>query len=352
MRPFSFDRKAEMSRLTRSIRAALVAGVALLCSAGANAQSSTLYGVLDASGAHVKPVGGKGVYLLDNGDLQRSFLGFRGAEDLGGGLRAVYKLEAYVRIDNGEVGRNATDTFFSRESSLGLSGAFGTTLIGRTISPLYLTTINFNPFGEAFGFSPSTRQYFGSGGVMLGDTRWNNSINYTNSSTDAPLRVNLAASLANLNGTPQPGHNYGASISYITGPFAVAVAAERIRNSGQGLPAGFDRQKSFQLDATYDFKILRVYGQVGRVKTEANSDLQTILYQLGAAVPIGNGLLMASYGRSHMKASLSGTTDRSSALGYDYFLSKNTDIYVAALYEKLSFVSSGNSLAGGVRIRF
>jgi predicted porin len=341
-----------MPRLTRSIHATLAAGVALLCSVGAQAQSSTLYGVLDASGAHVKPVGGKGAYYLDNGDLQRSFLGFRGAEDLGGGLRAVYKLEAYVRLDNGEVGRNSTDPFFSRESSVGLSGAFGTTVIGRTISPLYLTTINFNPFGEAFGFSPSTRQYFGSGGVMLGDTRWSNSVNYTNSASDAPLRINVAANLVDLNSTSRLGHNYGASISYITGPFAVAIAAERIRNSGQALPAGFDRQKAFQLDATYDFKFLRVYGQLGRVKTEANSDVQTVLYQLGAAVPIGNGLIMASYGRSHMKAALSGTTDRSSALGYDYFLSKNTDVYVAALYEKVSFVTSGNSLAGGVRIRF
>ncbi|HEY4956953.1 MAG TPA: porin [Caldimonas sp.] len=341
-----------MLRLTRSIRAALVAGVALLCSAGANAQSATLYGVLDASGAHVKPVGGQGAYFLDSGDLTRSFIGFRGAEDLGGGLRAVYKLESYVRLDIGTVGRSASDTFFSRESSVGLSGAFGTTVLGRTASPLWLTTINFNPFGEAAGFSPSARQYFGGGGAMLGDTRWNNSINYANSSTDAPLRINVAANLANLNGMPQLGHNYGGSVAYITGPFAVAAAVERIRNSGQALPAGFDRQKAFQLDATYDFKILRVYGQVGRVKTEANEDLQTILYQLGAAVPIGNGLVMASYGRSHMKGRLSGTTDRSSALGYDYFLSKNTDIYVAALYEKLSFVSSGNSVAGGVRIRF
>jgi predicted porin len=349
----SSARKAEMSRLTRSICAAPVAAAALLCGAGACAQSATLYGMLDASGAHVKPVGGPAVYLLDSGDMQRSFFGVRGSEDLGGGLRAVFKLESYVRVNLGAVGRSDSDTFFSRESSVGLSGAFGTTVLGRTVSPLYLTTINFNPFGEGFGFSPSTRQYFGSGGgVMLGDTRWSNSINYTNSSTDAPLRINVAANLISPGGTPQPGHNYGGSVSYITGPFAATVAIERIRNSSQALPPGFERQNAVQLGVTYDFKILRVYGQLGRVKTEADTDLQTVLYQLGAAIPIGNGLVMASYGRSHMKAALTATTDRSSALGYDYFLSKNTDIYVAALYEKLSFVSSGNTIAGGVRVRF
>ena len=46
------------------------------------------------------------------------------------------------------------------------------------------------------------------------------------------------------------------------------------------------------------------------------------------------------------------TTNQIMSIGYDYFLSKSTDIYVAALYEKLSFVSSGNSIAGGVRVKF
>lgn len=341
-----------MSRLTRLTCAAFLASAALLASVGASAQNAILYGLLDASGAHVKPVGGQGVYLLDSGDLQRSFLGFRGSEDLGGGLRAVFKLESYVRVNIGAAGRSDSDTFFSRESSVGLSGAFGTTVLGRTVSPLYLTTIYFNPFGEGFGFSPSTRQYFGSAGAMLGDSRWNNSLNYTNSSTDAPLRINVAANFANPNVTPKPGHNYGGSVSYITGPFALALAGESIRNSAQPLPSGFDRQKAFQLGATYDFKFLRVYGQVGRVKTEADADVQTILYQLGAAVPIGTGLIMASYGRSHMKSTLLATTDRTTSIGYDHFLSRNTDIYVAALYEKLSFTTSGNSVAGGVRVRF
>jgi predicted porin len=341
-----------MSRMVRSICAAVYAACVLLCSTGASAQSATLYGLMDVSAARVKPVGGEATEQLDSGDMQRSFLGFRGSEDLGGGLRAVFKLESYVRVNIGAIGRNDTDTFFSRESSVGLAGAFGTTILGRTVSPFFLSTINFNPFGEASGFSPSARQYYGSRGVILGDSRWSNSINYNNSSTGLPLLVNVAASLAPLNGTPQPGHNYGGSFSYITGPFAATLAAERIRNSSQPLPPGFDRQQAVQLGATYDFKFLRVYGQVGRVKTEADADLQTILYQLGAAVPIGNGVILAAYGHSHMKSPSSGTTDSTTSLAYDYFLSKNTDVYLAALYEKLTFVSSGSSFAGGIRVRF
>jgi predicted porin len=285
--------------------------------------------------------------------MQQSFLGFRGAEDLGGGLKAVFKLESYLRAENGGIGRNPTDTFFARESSVGLSGAFGTTLLGRTVTPLYLATINFNPFGESEGFSPSARQYFGSRGVVLGDSRWNSSINYINNTSDAPLRLNVAGSLAPQNGTPQPGHNWGGSASYITGPFAATLAYEKIRSSSQPLPTGFERQEAFLLGATYDFKFLRVYGQVGRVKTEADTDVQSILYQLGAAIPVGtSGQVLVAYGHSHVKSALSATTDRTASLGYDYFLSRNTDLYVAGLYEKLSFVSNGNSIAGGIRHRF
>ena len=341
-----------MSRLVRSICAALCGAGTLLGSSGASAQSVVLYGLMDISAAQVKPVGGEATDQLQTGGLQRSFLGFRGAEDLGGGLRAVFKLEAYLRPENGTVGRDANDAFFGRESSVGLSGAFGTTLLGRTVTPMFLTTVNYNPFGESAEFSPSTRQYFGTRGVMLGDSRWNNSINYSNNTSSSPLRLNAIGSLANLNGSPQPGPNWGASASYITGPFAASLVYEQVKTSPQPLPAGFQHQNAIQLGATYDFKFLRVYGQLGRVKTEADTDIQSILYQLGAAIPLGSSVVLMSYGHSHMKTSLTATTDQIASLGYDYFLSKSTDLYVAAMYEKLSFTSNGNSFAGGIRHRF
>ena len=286
--------------------------------------------------------------------MQYSFLGVRGAEDLGGGLRAVYRLESYVSLDTGSAGRTTTDPFWAREASVGLSGSFGTTVLGRTESPLYKATINFNPFGESPGFSPSARQYFGARGAVLGDSRWNNSLSYVNNASDAPLRITLGVNLPEDTPgvVPQHERNYGLSIAYITGPFAVVAVGEKIQNSALALPAGFDRQTAFQIGATYDFSFLRVYGQVGRVKTNADVDVQTILYQLGGAIPVNNSLILFAYGNSHIKTSLKAVTDKTASIGYDYFLSKNTDIYVAALVEKLSFSSSGNSFAGGVRMRF
>ena len=119
------------------------------------------------------------------------------------------------------------------------------------------------------------------------------------------------------------------------------------------MPAGFDHQNVIQLGATYDFKFLRVYGQLGRVKTEADTTSSHILYQLGAAVPLGNS---ADPGRlrplAHEDVARRRRPTSITSIGYDYFLSKSTDIYVAAMYEKLSFTSNGNSFAGGIRHRF
>jgi predicted porin len=336
--------------MLRSFSAAALATAAALCSFGAQAQNAVLYGLIDASGSRGRPPGGDYRWQLDGGNMARSFLGFRGSEDLGGGLRAVYRLESYVGIDTGTAGRFSGDAFWGRDANVGLSGQFGTTVIGRNVTPLYLTTITFNPFGESFGFSPSTRQYFA--GAVLGDRSWNNSISYVNNPRD-PLRVHFAANAReDKAGVQDNGHNLGISFSYLSGPFAVALAMEKVQNSALALPAGFDQQTAIQASATYDFKLVRLYGQLGRVKTDATTDTRHVLWQLGAAVPIANSLILVAYGSSQAKTDSSQITDRTFSLGYDYFLSKNTDIYVALLHEKTFQLSSGKGIAGGVRTRF
>jgi len=337
-------------RMYRSFVAALLAAAATICSPEAQAQN-LLYGLVDAAASRSRPPGGEYRYQLDNGDMSRSFIGFRGSEDLGGGLRAVFKLESYLRIDSGEAGRFAGDGFWGRDSNVGLSGEFGTTVLGRAVTPLYLATVNFNPFGDSYAFSPSTRQYYA--GALVGDRSWNNSMSYSNNNTDSPLRINVAANTPEeAVGAPNTGRNYGGSVAYISGPFAATLAVEFVKNTPLPVPIAFRRQLAIEAGATYDFKFMRIYGQLGRVKTDAASDTRTVLYQIGTAVPVGNGLILASYGSSQARTSLSQITDRTASIGYDYFLSRNTDIYIAAMHEKTFMLSSGGALAGGVRLRF
>lgn len=337
--------------MVRSFVAASIAAVATICSVPAQAQS-LLYGLIDASASRSRPPGGEYRYQLDNGDMSRSFIGFRGAEDLGGGLKAVFKLESYLRVDSGESGRATGDAFWGRDANVGLSGAFGTTVLGRTVTPFYLATVNFNPFGDSFAFSPSTRQYYGNG-ALLSDRSWNNSLSYTNSNTDAPLRVSVSANVPEeAPGAPPTGRNYAGSLAYISGPFAATLAVERVRNTPFAVPLGFRHEVAIQAGASYDFEFMRVYGQAGRVKVDSASDTRTVLYQIGTAIPVGTGLVLASYGRSQARTPSSQITDQTGSIGYDYFLSKNTDVYVAAMREKTFRLSYGGTLAGGVRLRF
>ena len=338
--------------MLRSILAAALAATATFCSFDVHAQNNVLYGLIDASASRIRPPGGDFRWQLDSGNMSRTYLGFRGSEDLGGGLRAVFRLESYFTVDTGATGGYGGSAFWGRDSNVGLSGAFGTTVLGRNVSPLYLTTITFNPFGESFGFSPATRQYFG-GTAVLGDRSWNNSVSYINNLRD-PLRVHLAANAREFtsNGSLEDGHNYGGSISYLSGPFAIALAWEKIQNSALPLPPGFDQQTVTQLSATYDFKAVRLYGQIGRINTDATINVKHNLVQIGAAIPVGQALILLAYGDSRAKTDFSQNTDRTYSVAYDYFISKNTDIYVAALSEKTFQLSSGQTYAGGVRLRF
>jgi len=337
--------------MLRSLPTAALALAAALCSIDVQAQNQVLYGLIDASGSYSRPPGGDYRYQLDSGNMSRTFIGFRGAEDLGGGLRAVYRLESYFTVDTGSTGGYGGSAFWGRDANVGLSGAFGSTVLGRNVSPLYLTTITFNPFGESFGFSPSTRQYFA--GAVVGDRSWNNSVAYLNNPRD-PLREHLVANARenNSSGVQDIGHNYGGSVSYLSGPFAAALAWEKIQNSPLAVPAGFEQQTVTQASATYDFKLVRVYGQLGRVYTDATINTKHVLFQIGAAVPFGQSLVLAAYGTSELRSDFAQSTDRTYSLAYDYFVSKNLDIYVAAMYESTFQLSSGKSFAGGLRLRF
>jgi len=110
----------------------LVAVAALVAATGSFAQSSvTLYGVVDASLETVK--GTKSLTRVSSDNLASSRLGFKGVEDLGGGLKANFVLESSVGVDTGEA--NST-RFFSRAAWVGVSSGYGDLRIGRQDSSI------------------------------------------------------------------------------------------------------------------------------------------------------------------------------------------------------------------------
>ncbi len=213
--------------MSRSLVAAGLFVAAALCSAEVEAQN-LIYGLVDAAVSRSRPPGGEYQTQLDDGDMSRSYPSTFEAARISRRPRGSSSLRPTCP-ERGRSRATSAGSLFSRDSNVGFSGQFGTTVLGRTVTPFYLATVNFNPFGDSFAFSPSVRQYYH--GALLDERSWNNSISYINNA-GGPLRVNVAANTAQGSADPADGgRNYGGSLAYITGPFAATLAYEHVKNT-------------------------------------------------------------------------------------------------------------------------
>ncbi|WP_374592671.1 porin [Aquabacterium sp.] len=355
--------------MIRKLNAVAVAALALVAAAGAQAQSSvSVYGTIDEAivSLHNSADAQKGAPAaqrlrgLEDGGMTASYLGFAGTEDLGGGLKAKFKLESYLKADTGTT---TTGQFWSRNSWLGLAGNFGTVLAGQAETPLYNATTAFNPFGASANFSPAVRQYFGSYGDVkavgtsgTSNQAWANSLTYY---TPGDLGGFNGALQYSFKETATGSGSVGLSGGYAAGPLAVAAVYQQVKT---GYATG--HQNTWQLDGSYDLGVAKLFAQYGQVKnTPATDEYKDKIWQLGASVPVGAGAVLASYGEKQYKETGAGNTykDKSKtlSLGYDYALSKRTDVYAAYAYDRFSDndpttakFESTNSVGVGIRHRF
>jgi len=322
--------------------------------------SVQVYGLLDVSAGQFQSAGGLKVKRLDSGNFSTSYFGFRGTEDLGGGLRAGFTLESFLLLDSGGASRvPGVDTFWSRNANVNLSGGFGNLRLGRMGPPLFVSSLQFNPFGDSFGYSPTIRQYYNlpAGTPLVGDSGWNNAIGYT-----TPALGGLSATVmvaAGEGAVNSRGKNLGANVTYRAGPLGVTAAWQDVKSQGTlGRPIsafpGFVGQTAYQVGGSYDLKVVRLFAQYGRISTDATLDVDTTNLHLGASVPLGTGALLAAYGTSDVDVA-GPTPERTSkimTLGYDYPMSKRTNVYAIYMSEKFTGLSNGTTYAVGMRHRF
>lgn len=319
------------------------AGLALACgivlTPMAHAQSNvTLYGLLDLSIGRTQAPGGTSDNSVDSGKMTTSHLGFRGTEDLGNGMSAVFALEHFLRADTGSAGRFDADVFWARNANVGLSTGFGTVLAGRITTSLFVNTLLFNPFGDSFGFSPSIRHYFTSG-TVTGDSGWGDSLRYTSPRiAGASFTAHVAA------GEGNGGRNTGLSGQYFSGPLGLAAAWQKVEKG-----ATVADTTTWQLSGSYDFKVAKVFLQHGQVDNDTTGNKHNIT-GIGASIPVGNpGKVLMQWGQIDPKAGAKRTTI---SVGYDHHLSKRTDLYGIYMSDKLTGLSTGNSFGVGIRHRF
>lgn len=325
------------------------------------AQSSVqAYGLLDASAGSFQNAGGLKTKRLDSGNMSTSYIGFRGNEDLGGGLRAGFTLESFLLLDSGGASRvPGVDAYWARNANVSLSGGFGALKLGRQGPPLFVSTLLFNPFGDSFGFSPSIRQWYNSpqGTPLVGDSGWNNAIGYSTPNLGG-FSANLLVAAGEGAATAK-GKNLGANVLYFGGPVALTAAWQSVKAQGTlGRPisafAGFREQTAWQLGGSVTFGAVKAFGQYGSIKTSATSTVKVNNWQAGVAVTMGTGRVLASYGNSKLDlvAPLADKTSKTLTLGYDHALSKRTSIYGVFMSDKYTGLSSGSTYALGVRHTF
>jgi predicted porin len=325
----------------------------LACAGAAQAQSSVqLYGLVDMSAGRFQDPGVASRSGVENGSMTTSYWGLRGKEDLGSGLSAVFALEAFFRADTGAQGRFNGDTFFARNSYVGLSSdQLGTVTLGRNTTLLFVSTIVFNAFGDSYGFSPSVRHVFLPNALtapVTGDSGWNDSVLYT-----TPSFGGLKGSVLYAASEKVGGRNVSAGLSYGTGPFAAtAVFQDAKKDISTALAVNDTR--TWQVGASYDFGVVKLFAQHTQAENRSLAgEPKSKLTDISAAIPVGNGKILAAYGLLNRPDT---DNDRKTfSLGYDHFLSKRTDVYAVAMRDKDEAVAtrqSATSVAVGIRHRF
>ncbi|MGE4239998.1 porin [Ramlibacter sp.] len=342
-----------MAILGRMLLAAAGGVIAL----GAHAQSSVqLMGTVDTFVGSMRMAGDTGRRtVVGSGGMTTSWFGFKGTEDLGGGLKANFALTAFFQADSGTAGRFANDPFFSRDANVSLSGRFGTVMLGRGLAPNFLPTILFNPFGDSFTFSPlvlhNNVPLFNPSGwaaTTPSDTGWANEILYTTPNFGG-LTANFHyqfGEVANDNGV----RNFGANLLFFKGPFA-ATAFYESDDLSNPVPARFTgdaRRTDWMLGASWDFTAAKLFGTYGRSRTSI-SPLESRTVSLGGTVPVGAGKIMLGTARTEYTP---GRTRRTTTVGYDHNLSKRTDVYVNVMRDTITTFSGGTSFGAGIRHRF
>lgn len=345
----------------------------------ANAQSSyNLYGVVDLSIASMQLSGTEGstdnkrLTKVDGNNMITSYIGLKGVEDLGEGLKAGFVMETFLRPDTGASGRNdasataAADPFWSRAANVYLQGGFGKLVLGRQIDPVYAQMVAYNPFGGAFGLSPAIRLSFNNKwGNDKGDSGWSNAVSYATPNLGG-LTLSTAAQAAEVSdgSDGSEGSSYSLAANYVSGPLAVGGVWQTVRSvTAPKLDLSKGQRQTFGLaNVSYDAgfaKFFAEYGKMGNHGFTGASKINTTLYQLGASVPVtATGKVLASFGQSKEKPVEGGTTPKTLhnilTLAYDHFLSKRTDTYVAVMMdnEKLAGFKKGYSYVAGLRHAF
>jgi predicted porin len=278
-------------------------------------------------------------------------LGFKGTEDLGNGLTALFQLEIRYEPDTGTV-ENGNRPLFQGESRVGLAGGFGMVRLGRG-RPAYQETVGaFDPWhalpSQAGFYTDLTIAGYTSSPLDVGtpsspNNRWSNAFWY-NSPVISGFQFNgtVATKEGIAGGNAIQGRNpVGTPAQYLSGGEASANPYSLTGTYNNGPIAamlGYERNaietKVWTLGgswmATPELKLMATYSHQDQDHTRV-TDPKTKAWVLGANYTLGPGKVLFGYGQKHPDGVVK---TKQLSLGYEYSLSKRTYLYVDASRKK------------------
>lgn len=303
------------------LKQALTGALFAMAAGAACAQSSvTVYGIVNIGAVYTKSDVAPTRWGIDPGGWWASRLGFRGTEDLGNGVSAVFNIENGYSPDTGMMGQGGR--LFGRQSWVGLKGDFGTVRLGRGWTPTYcLLTDVIDPFEDALS---------GAAGAFLGrnifsaiDIRMQNTVFYAKSF--GGFKADLGYSLGETAGNASANRQVSTAFTYSTGPLTAVLGYHDVKDAN-----GAGSSKLTMAGGTYNFGVAKVHFGLDQQKSNATGlarvDANDIL--LGLTVPAGGGRILASFNRLNDRTAVNADM-KQYALGYTYDLSKRTTLFTS-----------------------
>ncbi|WP_342118880.1 porin [Pseudoduganella sp. OTU4001] len=336
-------------------------------SSAAFAQSSVvIYGTLDAG--ITKTTNSANTAILEGG-RDNSKLGFRGQEDLGNGLKALFHLEIRYEVDTGNIERS-TRPLFQGQSRVGLQGGFGTIRLGRALTALQETTTQFDPWSgmpNVAGFQTDMMvagyraAVPGSGSDPLGvsstsGNRFANALWY-NSPVVEGFQLNLNVGSKENNGLTSAivGRGTAAAPQYPVGaraeayPYSISATYMAPGNTPQyAVYVGSERNstevKWHSVGAYFRpmpaLKLMATYGKQDLSHIRAINDTMKA-WVLGANYTVGTGLIRAGYGQRDTDGEIK---TKELSVGYEHNISPRTYIYLDLSQKKVPVATAPASM--------
>lgn len=313
----------------------------------------TIYGIVDAGIAYDKEVtAADKVWRLQSGQQSSSRLGFKGTEDLGGGMSAVFTLENGFNIDDGTMGQGGR--LFGRQAWVGLNGGFGSVKLGRQQTPLYHALLAVDPF--AINLAGNAQRMFGAGLYFVDPfSRTDNTINYSTPNI-AGFTGQLSYGFGEVPGDRSTARQAAAGASYVNGPINVQFAyhdsnTATLPATVAALGTGTADLRTAFIGGTFDFGLGKAHLAFADTKVDAaTTSRKDRNWLLGVSAPVGPGSVLASYIRNDVREIADGESDQY-AIGFTQPLSKRTNVYTSLSYTKNDSAVRLNAFANGVDSR-